>query len=74
MMPSLNDSVAVGVALLVTAMLVMWLWTMLAANLFAAFYRRNLKPALRAAYDTLQIARLMYAELYESLPIQPRAP
>lgn len=57
-----------------TAMLVMWLWTMLAANLFAAFYRRNLKPALRAAYDTLQIARLMCAELYESLPIQPRAP
>jgi hypothetical protein len=57
-----------------TAMLVMWIWTMLAANLFAAFYRRNLKPALRAAYDTLQIAQLMCAELYESLPIQPRAP
>lgn len=57
-----------------TAMLVMWLWTMLAANLFAAFYRRNLKPALQAAYDTLQIARLICVELYESLPIQPRAP
>ena len=57
-----------------TAMLVTWLWTMLAANLSAAFYRRNLKPALRMAYDTLQIARLMCAELYESLPIQPRAP
>jgi hypothetical protein len=56
------------------AMLVMWLMTMLAANLFAAFYRRNLKPALRAAYDTLQIARLICAELYETLPIQPRAP
>jgi hypothetical protein len=57
-----------------TAMLVMWIWTMLAANLFAAFYRRNLKPALRATYDTLQIARLMCVELYESLPIRPRAP
>lgn len=57
-----------------TAMLVMWLFTMMAANLFAAFYGRNLKPAVRAAFDTLHIARLMCAELYESLPIQPRAP
>jgi hypothetical protein len=56
------------------AMLVMWLLTMLAANLFAAFYRRDLKPALRAACDTLHIARQMVSELYADLPLRPRAP
>jgi len=49
----------------------MWLGTMLACNLFATFYRRNLKPAARAAYDTLQIMRLMMAELYAGLCLQP---
>jgi hypothetical protein len=57
-----------------TAMLVMWLFTMLAANLFAAFYRRDLKPALRAAGNTLHVARQMAAELYQDMPGQPRAP
>jgi hypothetical protein len=57
-----------------TAMLVMWLLTMMAANLFAAFYARDLKPALRAACDTLHIARQMLGELMKDLPIQPRAP
>jgi hypothetical protein len=56
------------------AILVMWLWTMLACNLFATFYRRNLKPAARAAYDTLQIMRLMMAELYAGLCLQPQGP
>jgi hypothetical protein len=56
------------------AMLVMWLWTMIACNLFAAFYRRDLKSQLREALDTLQIARLICAELYQDLPIQPRGP
>jgi len=56
------------------AMLVMWLLTLLAANLFAAFYRRNLKPALRAAQDTLQIARLILSELYQDLLPQCRSP
>lgn len=49
------------------AMLVMWLVTMIGVNLFTAFYRRNLKPALRRAHDTLHVARLMAAELYREL-------
>lgn len=57
-----------------TAMIVMWLLTMLAANLFAGFYDRDLKPAARAACDTLHIARQMLAELMESLPARPRPP
>jgi hypothetical protein len=57
-----------------TAILVMWLWTMLAANLFAAFYRRGLKPALRAACATLHIARQMLAQLYQGLALRPRPP
>jgi hypothetical protein len=56
------------------AMLVMWLLTMVAANLFAAFYGRDLKPALRAAFDTLHIARQMLTELMGGMPAQPRAP
>jgi hypothetical protein len=57
-----------------TAILVMWLFTMMAANLFAAFYRRDLKPELRAAFDTLHIARQMLAELMAGMPTQPRGP
>ena len=38
------------------------------------FYRRNRKPAVRDAYDTLQIACMMIAELYESLARHPRGP
>ncbi|MAE63031.1 MAG: hypothetical protein CMJ18_02060 [Phycisphaeraceae bacterium] len=56
------------------AILVLWLLTMLACNLFMVFYRRNLKDAVRAAYDTLQIGRMITAELYQSLKIQPRGP
>ena len=56
------------------AMLVFWLLTMLAYNLFAVFYRRNLKPAVRRDHDTLQIARMISAELYEGLPNRVRAP
>jgi hypothetical protein len=52
----------------------LWLLLQLAVNLFAAFYRRNLKPALRAAYDTLHISRQILAELYAHLPARPRAP
>jgi hypothetical protein len=47
------------------AMLVMWLLTMFACNLFGAFYLRNLKPAVRRACDRLEIARRMLAELYQ---------
>jgi hypothetical protein len=56
------------------AMLVFYLLTVLAYNLFTAFYHRNLKPALRCAYDTLQIARMFSAELYAQLPICARGP
>jgi hypothetical protein len=49
------------------AMLVLWLLTMISANLFAAFYRRNLKPAVRKACDTLHVNRLINAELYQDL-------
>lgn len=51
------------------AMLVFWLLTIIAHNLFMAFYRLNLKPAARKAYDTLQIMRMIVAELYQTLPI-----
>jgi hypothetical protein len=49
------------------AMLVLWLLTMISANLFAAFYRRNLKPAVRKACDTLQVTRMMIVDLYQEL-------
>lgn len=56
------------------AILFLWLLLQLARNLFAAFYRRNLKPAIRRAYDTLHISRLILAGLYGQLPAHPRAP
>jgi hypothetical protein len=56
------------------AMLVFWLLTMLACDLFAAFYHRNLKPAVQSAYDSLQIVRMMLVELYQGLPIRRRGP
>jgi hypothetical protein len=54
-----------------TAMLVFWLLTQLSLNVFTAFFRRNLKPAARAAVSMLHVARLLLAELY--LPLA-RAP
>jgi hypothetical protein len=56
------------------AILFFWLLTMLACNLFMAFYQRNLKPAVRWAYDTLQIARMMVAQLYHGIPLCRRGP
>jgi len=56
------------------AMLFLWLLLLVAVNLFAAFYRRNLKPQVRACQDTLQIARRILAELCPPSPIWPRAP
>lgn len=56
------------------AMLVLWLWMLVAMNLFAAFYRRNLKPQLRAACSTLHIARQIIAELLAGLPPHPAGP
>lgn len=55
-----------------TAMLVFWLLTQLCLNVFTAFFRRNLKPALNRTLSMLHIARLMLAELYH--PPSARGP
>lgn len=52
-----------------TALLVFTLLAMLCLNVFLAFYRRNLKPAARAAASRLHVARQAAAELYA----RPRA-
>lgn len=57
-----------------TAMIFLWLLMQLAANLFATFYRRNLKPAFRAVCDTLEILRRIVSDLYRSGPRQCRSP
>jgi hypothetical protein len=56
------------------AIVVFWLLTMVAHNLFMTFYRRNLKPAVRQAYDTLQIVHMIIAQLYQGMSVQPRGP
>lgn len=57
------------------AMLVFCLLAMLCMNVFEAFYRRNLKPALRWAVSMLHISRQIAAELYQGLSNGPaRAP
>lgn len=56
-----------------TAILVFTLMTMLAFNLFYAFYRRNLQPAYRSRHDAQHVARCLISELYGSLP-ENRAP
>ena len=57
------------------AMLVFCLLAMLCANVFLAFYRRNLKPPLRNTVSMLHIARQIAAELYQTIPnARPRAP
>jgi hypothetical protein len=47
-----------------TAILNFWLMTMLAANVFEVFFRRNLKQCLRRAYTKQHIAQLITAALY----------
>lgn len=56
------------------AILALWLMLQLAANLFRTFYRRNLKPALRAACDTLELARRILCDLYRPNPCRCRSP
>ena len=51
-----------------TAMLVLWLLAMACLNLFLAFYRRNLKPAVRRSVSMLHVSRLIAAELYSAIP------
>jgi hypothetical protein len=57
------------------AMLVFCLLAMLCLNVFLVFYRRNLKPPLRARCNMLTIARRIAGELYSLIPgCAPRAP
>jgi len=56
-----------------TAILIFTLMTMLAFNLFYAFYRRNLQPAYRSRHDAQHVARCLISEIYGSLP-ENRAP
>lgn len=55
------------------AILVFTLMTMLAFNLFYAFYSRNLKPAFRSRHDAQHVARCLASELYQGLA-ENRAP
>jgi hypothetical protein len=48
------------------AMMVILLLGMLAGNVLHAFYRRNLKPALRQRYTLTHVTRLLAADLYET--------
>ena len=58
-----------------TALLVFFLFALLCLNVFAAFYGRNLKPAVRQAVTMLHVAQLIAAELYTGLVAGPtRAP
>jgi len=46
------------------AMLIFCLMAMLCLNVFLAFYRRDLKPALRRGASMLHVSRLVMSELY----------
>lgn len=56
------------------AMLVFWLLCMLAFNVFQAFFWRNLKPARRAKFSMLHIARVLASAIYAELPEQHSVP
>lgn len=56
-----------------TAILIFCLMTMLAFNLFYAFFHRNLQPAYRSRHSAQHVARCLTCELYESLA-ENRAP
>ncbi len=56
-----------------TAILVFCLMTLLAFNLFYAFYWRNLQPAYRSHHDAQHVARCLASEIYQSLA-ENRAP
>lgn len=51
----------------------LWLLTMLAFNLFHAFYHRNLKSAYRRRHSPLHVACCVATGIYETLP-ENRAP
>ena len=56
------------------AMLVLLLVAMICCNVFVAFYRRDLKPALRNRVSMLHVSRLIASELYQSRAGAARAP
>ena len=56
------------------AMLVFLLLAMLCCNVLGAFYRRDLKPALRRRVSMVHVARLISAELYQDRKGPPRSP
>lgn len=56
-----------------TAILIFCLMTMLAFNLFYAFFHRNLQPAYRSRYSAQHVARCLAGELYQGLA-ENRAP
>jgi len=56
------------------AMLAFWLMTMMAYNLFHAFFHRNLKPAFRDAINKLHLARMILSDLYRGLPLPASYP
>jgi len=56
-----------------TAILIFCLMTMLAFNLFYAFYCRNLQPAYRRRHDAQHVARCLASEIYQGLS-ENRAP
>jgi hypothetical protein len=55
------------------AILIFCLMTMLAFNLFYAFFHRNLQPAYRSRHSAQHVARCLASELYQSLA-ENRAP
>lgn len=57
-----------------TAILNFWLINLLSFNLFQAFFKLNLKPAIRKGKSMLHFARIIAAELYASLPIVAGVP
>ena len=56
------------------AILVFLLLAMICCNVFMAFYRRDLKPALRRGVSMLHVSRLVASELYLGLGGPPAAP
>lgn len=54
-----------------TAILNFWLMTMIACNLFEAFYRRNLKPEFRKKYNKQHVAREIASVLYGRRSFRP---
>lgn len=56
------------------AILNFWLLCMMAYNTFRCFYLRNLKPAVRATYTMLHVAREIQSGLYHQQPSAARPP